>query len=71
MNIHATLSIIIVCSFVSLTGALVYIEASDVVNMQMGDNSFLDILKILVGVLAAAMSQVLNYWFSRGSGEKK
>lgn len=71
MNIQAILSITIVCSFVGLTGALVYIEASDVVNMQLGDNSFLDILKILVGVLAASMSQVLNYWFSRGAAEKK
>lgn len=53
-----------------ILGAIIYIEASDSVNMQQGANSFMDQIQILIGVLTAGVGQVLSYWFGGMMGTK-
>jgi len=53
-----------------ILGAIIYIEASDTLNMQQGDNSFMDQIQILIGVLTAGVGQVLSYWFGGMMGSK-
>lgn len=53
-----------------ILGAIIYIEASDALNMQQGDNSFMDQIQILIGVLTAGVGQVLSYWFGGMMGSK-
>lgn len=53
-----------------ILGAIIYIEASDSLNMQQGENSFMDQIQILIGVLTAGVGQVLSYWFGGMMGSK-
>ena len=63
------LSLIIVIGYFALLGAIIYIEASDNLNMAQGQNSFMDIIKILIGVLTAVVTKIVYYWFDPNSSK--
>ena len=42
---------------------LFWVEVSDNVNVLKGENSLMGELKILVGVMTAAVGNILHYWF--------
>ena len=46
-----------------MLAALLTVEISDDLNMVKGENSLLNEIEILLGVLTAGVGQVLSYWF--------
>ncbi|WP_211830383.1 hypothetical protein [Kistimonas asteriae] len=64
------ISFLFVTAYFIIIGAIIYVEASDELNMQKGENSFMDQIDILIGVLTAGVGQVLNFWLSvNGNGK--
>lgn len=59
------MSIAFVAGYFILLGMIIYIEASDSVNMKKGDNSMMGEFKILIGVMTGAVAQILNFWFNK------
>lgn len=55
--------------FLMLAG-IFYVETSDEINMKTGNNSLMDQLQILFGVLTAGVVQILSYWFGGALGKK-
>lgn len=66
INPHFFMSVLFLLAYFMMLGAIIYIEASDHINMQKGDNSMMKELQILFGAITAGFGQVLNYWFSNG-----
>jgi hypothetical protein len=52
----------LLCYF-AILGGIFWVEVSDNVNMLEGENSLMGELKILVGVMTAAVGNILHYWF--------
>ncbi|MCP8688402.1 hypothetical protein [Marinobacterium sedimentorum] len=50
--------------------AIFAVEISDDMNMRSGENSLMDQLQILFGVLTAGVVQILSYWFGGVLGKK-
>jgi len=46
---------------------ILVVELSDTLNLVKGDNSLMGEVKILLGVLTGAVSQILNFWFNSES----
>lgn len=44
---------------------IVFTEISDASNMEVSQNSMMGEIKILLGVLTAAVAQILNFWFNK------
>lgn len=65
------MSVVFMAAYFLILGAIIYIEASDTVNMQQGDNSLMDQIQILIGVLTAGVGQILSYWFGGMMGGSK
>jgi len=63
LKIKLVFSIFFFTAYFSLLGAVLYVEASDTLNMKTGENSMMDVLQILLGVLTAGVAQILNFWF--------
>lgn len=63
-KIQFILSIIFLISYLSIVGIILFVEISDTVNMEKSKNSMMGELKILLGVLTAAVGQILNFWFN-------
>ncbi len=61
------ISILFILAYFLMLGAILYIESSDTINMEKGENSMIDELQILFGAITAGVGQVLNYWFSNGA----
>ena len=59
------MSIAFVGGYFVLLGMIIYIEASDSVNMKQGENSMMGEFKILIGVMTGAVAQILNFWFNK------
>jgi len=67
------MSAVFMAAYFLILGAIIYIEASDTLNMHQGENSFMDQIQILIGVLTAGVGQILSYWFGgmMGGGKDK
>ena len=63
IKVQLILTIGLFSGYFLLLGAMFYIEVSDSLNMKKGDNSMIGELQVLLGVLTAAVTQTLNYWF--------
>jgi len=69
-NIHAIyrpqviISVFFLSAYFVMLVAIFFVEVSDTLNMQKGDNSLISVLEILLGVLTAGVGQILNYWFN-------
>jgi hypothetical protein len=61
------ISAIFLLFYFGMLGAILYVETSDTLNMQQGENSLMGELQILFGVLTAGVGQVLSFWFSSRS----
>jgi len=57
-------SMIFLVGYIGLVGIILFVEVSDSLNMQKGDNSMMGELKVLLGVLTAGIGQILNFWFN-------
>lgn len=57
------ISMLFLLAYFLLLAAIFYVEISDDINMQKGENSLMDELQILFGVLTAGVGQILSYWF--------
>lgn len=68
-KIQFLVSLVFVIGYFILLGAIVFIEASDSLNMKQGENSMMGEFKILLGVMTAAVAQVLNFWFNKADKE--
>lgn len=64
-KIQFLMSIAFVAGYFVLLGMIIYIEASDSINMKKGDNSMMGELKILLGIMTGAVAQILNFWFNK------
>ncbi len=62
-NVQITISILFILAYFALIGSVLAIEVS---GKPIGEsaNSLMGELKILIGVLTAAVAQVLNFWFN-------
>lgn len=58
------ISILFLIAYFTLLGSMFFVEVSDTLNMKKGENSLMSLLEVLLGVLTAGVSQVLNYWLS-------
>ena len=63
-KIQFVLSLLFLLSYLALVGIILFVEVSDTTNMVKGENSMMGELKVLLGVLTAAVGQVLNFWFN-------
>lgn len=63
-KIQFILSILFLTSYLAFVSAILYVEVSDTINMVKGENSMMGELKVLLGVLTAAVAQVLHFWFN-------
>ena len=59
---------IFVIGYMVLVFSILVIESSDVINMSTGDNSLMDTLKVLIGVMTAVVLQIINFWFDKNQG---
>lgn len=64
-KIQFIMSIAFVAGYFILLGIIIFIEASDTVNMKKGENSMMGEFKILIGVMTGAVAQILNFWFNK------
>jgi len=62
-SVQIIISILFILAYFSLIGSVLAIEISGA-SIQASANSLMGELKILIGVLTAAVAQVLNYWFN-------
>ncbi|ANG64633.1 hypothetical protein A8C75_20575 [Marinobacterium aestuarii] len=69
INPQVLISVLFLIAYFSMLAAIFYVEISDEMNMQTGDNSLMDQLQILFGVLTAGVVQVLSYWFGGTRGK--
>ena len=59
------MSIVFIAGYFALLASVIFIEASDSVNMKQGENSMMGEFKILIGVMTGAVAQILNFWFNK------
>jgi hypothetical protein len=71
INPQVLISVLFLIAYFIMLAAIFYVEISDEMNMQTGDNSLMDELQILFGVLTAGVVQVLSYWFGGTRGKPK
>ncbi|MCV6588076.1 MAG: hypothetical protein OIF57_03445 [Marinobacterium sp.] len=64
------MSVVFLAAYFAILAAVIYIEANDSLNMKKGENSFMDQIQILIGVLTAGVGQILSYWFGGMMGSK-
>ena len=62
-NVRISLSLIIIIGYFILLFAIIAIEASDRLNMTAGENSLMDVVKILIGVLTTIVAKIVFFWF--------
>lgn len=68
---HQTLiTIFFLSAYFLMLAAIFAVEASDSMNMQKGENSLMNELQILLGVLTAGVGQILSFWFGGVLGKK-
>lgn len=58
-------SLVFIIGFFIMIFMMFWVEASDSLNMKKSENSFLNELDILLGIIVAAMGQIMYYWFGR------
>ncbi len=58
------ISIFFLIAYFSMLAGMFFVEVSDSMNMVKGENSLMNLLEILLGVLTAGVGQILNYWLS-------
>lgn len=63
-NIRLHLTYIFVIGFFALIFLMFWVEASDSINMQKGENTFANEINILIGVIVATIGIIFRYWFS-------
>ncbi len=66
--VRVWLSMIFVLGYMILIFSILVIESSDTINMSTGDNSLMDTLKVLTGVMTAVVLQIINFWFDKNQG---
>ena len=57
------ISVFFLVAYFLMLAAIFFVEISDTLNMEKGENSLMGELQILFGVLTAGVGQVLNFWF--------
>lgn len=62
-NAQIILSILFLSAYFLMLAAIFYVEVSDTLNMQKGENSLMGEMQILFGVLTAGVGQILSFWF--------
>jgi hypothetical protein len=70
-KIQLIITVISFTGYFMFLSAILYIEVSDNLNMETGENSMMGELQILLGVLTATIAQITNYWFGAGFINKK
>ncbi len=60
---QVVISVIFLTAYFLMLAAIFVVEASDTVNMKLGENSLMGELQILFGVLTAGVGQILSHWF--------
>ncbi|HAO15831.1 MAG TPA: hypothetical protein DDY16_06790 [Tenacibaculum sp.] len=63
-KIQFIFSLLFLVGYLFLLVIILYVEVSDSLNMQKGENSLIGEVKILLGVLTGAVAQILNFWFN-------
>lgn len=61
---QTVISVLFLVSYFILLGAMFYVEVSDTLNMEKGENSLLGELQVLLGVVTAGVGQIFGFWFS-------
>jgi hypothetical protein len=64
------ISALFLSAYFLMMAGIFYVEISDDLNMKTGNNSLMDQLQILFGVLTAGVVQILSYWFGGALGKK-
>ncbi|MBW2742682.1 MAG: hypothetical protein JRE64_28610 [Deltaproteobacteria bacterium] len=57
------ISVLFLSAYFLMLAAIFFVEVSDIINMQKGENSLIGELQILFGVLTAGVGQILSFWF--------
>lgn len=65
------ISSLFLVAYFALLGAIFYVEVSDSLNMNKGENSLMGEFQILFGVLTAGVGQIFGFWFSASPQTKK
>lgn len=63
LYVRIIITLLFLLCYFAILGAIFWVEVSDNVNMLEGENSLMGELKILVGVMTAAVGNILHYWF--------
>ncbi len=63
-TIQFIFSLIFLVGYFTILLSIFYVEVSDTINMSEGGNSMMGELTILIGILTAAVGQILNFWFN-------
>lgn len=63
LYVRIIITLLFLLSYFAILGGIFWVEVSDNVNMLEGENSLMGELKILVGVMTAAVGNILHYWF--------
>ena len=66
-KIQFIFSLLFLLGYLTLLIMILVVELSDTLNLVKGDNSLMGEVKILLGVLTGAVSQILNFWFNSES----
>lgn len=66
---QVVISLIFILFYFSMVIAIFFVEIDDNLNMEKGENSMLDELQILLGVMTAGLGQILSYWFGAFLGK--
>ena len=66
-KVQVVFSLLFIISYIGLVVSILYVEASDTLNMTKGENSMMGELKILLGVLTGGVGQILSFWFSNSN----
>jgi hypothetical protein len=63
LYVRIIITLLFLLCYFAILGGIFWVEVSDSVNMLKGENSLMGELKILVGVMTAAVGNILHYWF--------
>lgn len=69
LRIKYIFSLVFIIGFFVILVLVFIIESSDQHNMSKGENSYINELDMLLGVITAAVGQILNYWFSKSDAQ--
>ena len=67
-KIQFIFSLLFLGGYLGLVTFILFVEVSDTWNMKKGENSMMGEIKILLGVLTGAVSQIINFWFRNPIG---